>query len=122
MILPWASHGKAASLVKLRSYEEAENILLDLKEKYPHYMVCYDDLAELYGLQKNYSDQGKVMKQAIDKSPEKFHRHKELANVSLLNNDLSLAEEMLRVLHKDGIHSPHVDSSTIYRYAQVLKL
>ncbi len=108
--------------MKLREYKEAEKIFLELKEKYPHYMVCYDDLAELYGLQNNYSDQGRVMRQAIEKSPEKFHRHRELANLSLLNNDLSVAEEMLRILHKKGIHSPHVDSSTIYRYAQVLKL
>lgn len=99
-IIPWALHGKAKCFMKLSRYEESEKILVSLIEKFPHYMACYDDLAELYESQGDYPKQETIIQKAIEKSEEKFHRHKKLAQVALRNDHPELAQSMLETLHK----------------------
>lgn len=121
-IIPWALHGKAKCYIKLSRYEEANAMLLKLIKDFPHYMTCYDDLAALYELQGDYARQESILQQAIEKSEEKFHRHKKLAQVALLNDHPELAHCMMETLHKKWLYSPNVDTSSMYLYARILRI
>lgn len=99
MDAPWALHGKAKSLIHLSKYEEAEAILLDIIEKSPHYMACYDNLVSLYEAKGDLDKQEEILSKAIGKSGEQYHRHKKLAEVAIKNENPEVAQNMLGILH-----------------------
>lgn len=98
-IIPWALHGKAKCLINISQYEDAEALLLGLIQKFPHYMICYDDLIALYEIQQDYVKQEEILTRAIGISGEKYHRHKKLAEVAIKNDNPEVAQNMLGILH-----------------------
>lgn len=116
----WVEYGLAKTLIKLNTYDRAEDLLKGLLEKEPDHVEAMDLLAELYKQRGKTQEAQAVVERAIQRSPNSLLRQKELADLCIENKDTEGANEAFKSVIKLGDQSVYAKPDQYYDYAQFL--
>ena len=103
--LPWATLGTAKVSYNREDYDKAKNILETLIKENPTYVFAHDLLAQVYRKLGDLGMSQKILQDAISKSPKAILRQKELANISLENEDYDTSENAFKRVLRIGKYS-----------------
>lgn len=118
--LSWARLGLCRVLLANGSHDEAVEQLRALIAKHPDYMEGYDLLAEGLEKQGRPVRAQKVLEDAAERSPNALLRHRQLAELAGINQDVETATSAWRQTVSLGTHSIHDSSAHYLALAQSL--
>lgn len=116
--VPWAMLGLAETLVKLGEYDKAEKILHKVLEQDHRYVEAHDLLSEIHQKRANLEQAQDHMQQACKLSPKSVPRHRRLANLAELNDDVKTSTNSYRQAIRWGANSVHECGSDYLNYAR----
>ena len=92
---PWAELGLVRCLIGLKQYDEARAQLTGLLAKYPLFLAANDCLTQIYEAQGDLHAARQSLETILELAPNRTHRLRAHAMMSLQLKDRAAAEEML---------------------------
>lgn len=116
--VPWAMLGLAETLVELGAFEQAETILHKVLEQDHRYVEAHDLLARIHQQRSELEAAQEHTQMACDLSPKSVPRHRRLANLAELNDDVDTSSKSYRQAIRWGANSVHECGSDYLNYAR----
>jgi len=101
----WANYGLGKVLFYQGQFEEAKEILEDLVENNPKYVIAYDWLAKVENTLGNKAKAQKILSKAVEISPKAILRQRALGEISMQNKKYDVAEKAYKIVVKRGKNS-----------------
>ncbi|MBF0218087.1 MAG: response regulator [Gammaproteobacteria bacterium] len=118
--MPWARLGVAVGHFHTLHYEESYKILTALLSENPHYVECYDWLAQIEAKRDDYDRAIGLLQEAITISPFSVPRYRTLGEYQRKKGDLEGAEHSFTRVISLASESIHEDAGNNAKLAAVL--
>lgn len=107
--IPWAQLGLARMLFANRQFEAAEAMLENLISENQDYIDAYDWLARVRQEAGHLEQAQSTLSNALERSPHRISRLRQLGDVALATGDYATAEQALAEVVRKGKHSAFQD-------------
>jgi CheY-like chemotaxis protein/thioredoxin-like negative regulator of GroEL len=118
--LSWAKLGKAIAYYHLGNYEKSSKLLVELCNLRETRIEALNWLSSIYAQRQNYSEAQKILIESVKLSPKNIPRQRALANISLLENDLTMALRCFKGLLDNTRFSVHEHIDHHFNYIHSL--
>jgi len=116
--VPWAMLGLAETLVELGAYDQAEIILHKVLELDHRYVEAHDLLSRIHQQRTELEQAQAHTKMACDLSPKSVPRHRRLANLAELNDDVDTSLKSYKQAIRWGANSIHETGADYLNFAR----
>lgn len=118
--LSWAKLGKAIAYYHIGNYEKSSELLIELCNLRETRIEALNWLSSIYAQRQSYSEAQKILIESVKLSPKNIPRQRALANISLLENDLSMALRCFKGLLDNTRFSVHEHIDHHFNYIHCL--
>lgn len=116
--VPWAMLGLAETLVELGALEQAEKMLHRVLKMDHRYVEAHDLLTRIHEQRAELEKAQEHTQLACDLSPKSVPRHRRLANLAELNDDVDTSTQSYRQAIRWGANSVHECGADYLNYAR----
>ncbi|MDR2031824.1 MAG: response regulator [Azoarcus sp.] len=102
---PWARLGLARCLALQKNLAEADALLAGIIAEHRHFMAAYDLLARVRADRGQEREACKVLCAALERSPHRLERQRQLGELAMDSGDAAMAEAALAEVVRQSAHS-----------------